>query len=191
MGRLGSAAIASQNSKLPNPLLRIHAISCLVGAILVFAFWQLAEDIRTSISFCVLFGIAAGVFVGLPASVIAYIIPEGDKQSLGAWTGMMWSSCAVTSLTGPPITGALVRQRGIPAVGYWAGSCLLLATALIGLAAWEKRKYDKSKELAELRREGSEDISLPSLQAVPKASRDVHYTLPVVRFSVFSIKSIS
>ena len=138
-----------------------------------------------------LFGIAAGVFVGLPASVIAYIIPEENKQSLGAWTGMMWSSCAVTCLTGPPITGALVRQRGIPAVGYWTGSCLLLATALIGLAAWEKRKFDKSKELAEKYREGSEDIPLEELQAVPKASRDVHYTLPVVRFSIFSIKLTS
>ena len=156
MGRLGSAAIASPNSKSPNPLLCIHAISCLVGAILVFAFWQLAGDIPTSISFCVLFGIAAGVFVGLPASVIAYIIPEENKQSLGAWTGMMWSSCAVTCLTGPPIAGALVRQHGISTVGYWAGSCLLLATVLVGLAAWEKRKCDKSKELAEKRREGSE-----------------------------------
>ena len=158
MGRLGSAAIASSNSKSSSPLLRIHAISCLIGAILVFAFWQLAGDIPTSISFCVLFGIAAGVFVGLPASVIAYIIPEENKQSLGAWTGMMWSSCAVTCLTGPPIAGALVRRHGIPAVGYWAGSYLLLATVLVGLAAWEKRKYDKSKELAEKRRERSEDL---------------------------------
>ena len=158
MGRLGSAAIASSNSKSPNPLLRIHAISCLVGAILVLAFWQLAGNIPTSISFCVLFGIAAGVFVGLPASVIAYIIPEENMQSLGAWTGMMWSSCAVTCLTGPPIAGALVRRHGIPAVGYWTGSCLLLATVLVGLAAWEKRKYDKSKELAEKRREGSEAL---------------------------------
>lgn len=158
MGRLGSAAIASSSSKTPNPLLCIHAISCLVGAILVLALWQLAGNIPTSISFCVLFGIAAGVFVGLPASVIAYIIPEENKQSLGAWTGMMWSSCAVTCLTGPPIAGALVRQHGIPAVGYWAGSCFLLATVLVALAAWEKRKYDKSKQLAEKRREGSEEL---------------------------------
>ena len=105
-----------------------------------------------------LFGIAAGVFVGLPASVIAYIIPEESKQSLGAWTGMMWSSCAVTCLTGPPIAGPLVRRYGTPGVGYWAGSYLLLATALVGLAAWEKRKYDKSKELAEKHRERNEDV---------------------------------
>ena len=129
--------------------------------------------------------------MGLPASVIAYIIPKENKQSLGAWTGMMWSSCAVTCLTGPPITGALVRQRGIAAVGYWAGSCLLLATALIGLAAWEKRKYDKSKELTEKCREGSDDVPFAELQAVPKASRDVQYMLPVIRFSVFSDKFTS
>lgn len=158
MGRLGSAAIASSKSKSPNPLLCIHAISCLIGVILVFVFWPLAGTMKTSILFCVLFGIAVGVFVGLPASVIAYIIPDENKPSLGAWTGMMWSSCAITCLTGPPIAGALVRRHGIHAVGYWAGSFLSLAAMLVGLAAWEKRKYDKSKELAEKRREGGEDL---------------------------------
>ena len=155
MGRLGSAAIASSNPQSPHPLLIIHAISCLVGAVLVFVFWQLAGDIVTSIFFCVLLGMVAGVFVGLPASVISYIIPKENKQSLGAWTGMMWSSCAITCLTGPPIVGTLVRRHSILAVGYWAGSCLLLAAVLVGLAAWEKRKYDRSMELAgEFRGEG-------------------------------------
>lgn len=98
--------------------------------------------------------------MGLPASVITYIIPEEKKQSLGAWTGMMWSSCAVTYLIGPPIAGALVRRHGILAVGYWAGSSLLLAAVLVSLAAWEKRKYDQSKELAEKRREGDEAFGL-------------------------------
>ena len=160
MGRLGSAAIAGSNSQSPHPLLIIHAISCLVGAVLVFVFWQLAGDILTSIFFCVLLGMVAGVFVGLPASVIAYIVPKKNKQSLGAWTGMMWSSCAVTCLTGPPIAGTLVRRHGISAVGCWAGSCLLLATVLVGLAAWEKRKYDKSEELAERRRGEGFDLQI-------------------------------
>ena len=161
MGRLGSATIAGSNAQSPHPLLIIHAISCLVGAVLVFVFWQLAGHIVTSIFFCVLLGMVAGVFVGLPASVIAYIIPKENKQSLGAWTGLMWSSCAVTCLTGPPIAGTLVRRNGISAVGYWAGSCLLLATVLVSLAAWEKRKYDKSTELAGAR--SSEGFDLQAI----------------------------
>ena len=59
-----------------------------------------------------------------------------------------------------PITSALVGRHGIPAVGCWAGLSSSLAAVIVGLAAYDKRNDDKSKELAEKRREGGESLGL-------------------------------
>ena len=58
---------------------------------------------------------------------------------------MMWSFCSIFALAGPSITGQLVKRGGINAVGHWAGVSLLVASVLVGMALWEKMKYDRLK----------------------------------------------
>ena len=82
---------------------------------------------------------------GLPASGVASIIPEEYGDSLGMWTGMMWSICSVFALTGPPIAGEVAKRGGINAIGYWCGCNLLVAVTLISSSMIVKYKQDGKK----------------------------------------------
>lgn len=139
IGRIGSAGLASIPSKWANPLL-VHTVSCFVAALTVFLFWPLADQKEDALGFCVFFGILAGSLLGLPASGVAYIIPTNRQDSLGVWTGMMWTSCCFFALAGPPIAGVLRKRYTIEAVGYWAGANLSVAGALSLLALLANRK---------------------------------------------------
>ncbi len=92
------------------------------------------------------FGVLAGSMLGLPASGVAQIIPADSQDSLGVWTGILWSSCCVFALAGPPIAGALREQFSIEAVGYWAGANLLVAGLLSTAAMLASSVADDTKQ---------------------------------------------
>ena len=99
-----------------------------------------------AIAFCVLFGVSLGAIIGLLASAIAYIILLEHIDLLGAWTGTMWSICSIFALVGQLITGQVIKRGGMNVVGYWAGMSFLLVLELVGMALWEKMKYDRLKQ---------------------------------------------
>jgi MFS family permease len=111
----------------------------------VFCFWPLAHNQNDAIGFCVSLGICLGVIIGIPASCIAHIIPQEQMGYLGAWTGLMWSSCSLFALAGPPIAGYCVKNFGIVAVGYWTGINFALASISVVLAMVTNRKRDISR----------------------------------------------
>ena len=80
--------------------------------------------------------------MGLPTSSVVYVLPEDCADSLGVWTGMMWSVCSVFAFSGPPIVGRIVRTYHLPAVGYWCGANLLVGSTLLVLGMLHRFKYE-------------------------------------------------
>lgn len=78
--------------------------------------------------------------LSLPASGVAYLIPDERQSHAGQWTGMMWSAVSVWALVGPLIAAALKRQFGMNLVGYWTGATLLVTTVLLAWSIYLKRK---------------------------------------------------
>lgn len=58
----------------------------------------------------------------------------------------MWSICSIFALVGQLIAGKVVKRGGINVVGYWARMSFLLVLELVGMALWEKMKYDRLKQ---------------------------------------------
>ena len=162
VGRIGSSIIASCPSNILNPQ-AIHCLSCFSAAVLVTCLWPLADERADALGFCVGFGILAGAMVGLPASCVARIIPNDKYNSLGVWTGIMWSSCCVFAFSGPPIAGVLHKQFGIKSVGMWAGANLLIAS-LLSLAALVFNMRNDKKRL------GSSDVGKDQDQEIAMSS---------------------
>lgn len=96
---------------------------------------------------------------GLPASGVAFILPEELGDSLGAWTGIMWALSSVFALVGPPIVGQLVRHYTIEAVAYWTGLNLVVAGILIavpiGMKHWKNRRERRIDSEPSMRTIGS------------------------------------
>lgn len=125
-----------------NPAL-VHATSCYAAALVVSLLWPLAQQESHALAFCVLFGILSGSLFSLPASGVAYILPNELGDSLGAWTGIMWAMSSVFALVGPPIVGELVRRYTISAVAYWTMMNLIVAGTLITATICAKLWKDK------------------------------------------------
>jgi len=88
-----------------------------LAANFVFCFWGLANKLIDAAVFSILLGMLAGAIFCLPASGVAYIIPEESKDGVGIWTGMMWTPCAPFALAGPPL--AVITRGGEGHCGYW------------------------------------------------------------------------
>ncbi|KAL8972157.1 MAG: hypothetical protein Q9183_000696 [Haloplaca sp. 2 TL-2023] len=158
IGRLASAMVATSWS---NPIV-VHAGTCFVAAILSYFFWPFASNDASAIAFCAIFGILGGSMLSLPASGVAYLIPEERQSHVGQWTGMMWyvslcllcqvtgkvidifrSGVSIFALVGPLIAAALKRRFGMNAIGYWTGSTMLLTAVLFVWSMYLKRKEGK------------------------------------------------
>ena len=100
--------------------------------------------------------------LSLPASGVAYLIPDERQSHVGQWTGMMWyvslchlhpmtgkvteisrSGVSIFALVGPLIAATLKRRFGMNAVGYWTGSTMLLTAVLFVWSMYLKRKEGK------------------------------------------------
>ena len=81
-----------------------------------------------AISFSAMYGILSGSVAGLLASGIADIAPAAQETSLGQWLGMALALSAPPALAGPVVAGAIFKQLGEDAVGFWTGSLLIIAS---------------------------------------------------------------
>ena len=123
----------------------VHAVSCFGAVIVVLPLWPLAQQESHALAFCILFGILGGSLFGLPASGVAFILPNELADSLGAWTGIMWALSSVFALVGPPIVGQIVNRYSIESVAYWTGVNLFMAGMLISGAIWMKYGEDRKE----------------------------------------------
>ncbi|KAI4240804.1 MAG: hypothetical protein L6R40_004918 [Gallowayella cf. fulva] len=150
IGRLASALFATH---LSNPIV-VHTLTCFLASLLAFFFWPFAQNNSGAIAFCTLFGILGGSMLSLPASGVAYLIPDERHSHVGQWTGMMWSGVSIFALIGPLIAAALKRKYGMDAVGYWTGATMLVTTVLFAGSMYLKRKEDKRSTTSTLVGEG-------------------------------------
>ncbi|KAK2060352.1 MFS general substrate transporter, partial [Colletotrichum caudatum] len=63
-----------------------------------------------SVAFALAYGFASGGLVSLPPTVVSVLVPHLDLH--GTWLGMLSTTNAFGSLTGPPIAGVLLKRTG-------------------------------------------------------------------------------
>ncbi|KAL9055174.1 MAG: hypothetical protein Q9206_003244 [Seirophora lacunosa] len=140
IGRLASAVFAT---KWSNPIV-VHTATCFIASLLAFFFWPFAPNNAAALVFVSIFGILGGSMLSLPASGVAYLIPDELQSHAGQWTGMMWSTVSVFALVGPLVAAELNRKFGMNAVGYWTGATLLVTTILFACSMYLKSQEDKT-----------------------------------------------
>ncbi|KAL8705794.1 MAG: hypothetical protein Q9201_001140 [Fulgogasparrea decipioides] len=140
VGRLASAVVAT---RWDNPII-VHAATCFLACIFAFFFWPFAPNNAAAIAFCAIFGVFGGSMLSLPASGVAYLIPNDRQSHVGQWTGMMWSGVSIFALVGPLIAAALKRKFGMDAIGYWTGATMLVTTILFVWSMYLKRKANEA-----------------------------------------------
>ncbi|KAL4256971.1 Proton-linked Monocarboxylate Transporter [Pleurotus pulmonarius] len=106
----------------------IIAPMTLVAAVLTYA-WPYAQDLPSLIVVAIIYGFASGTFVSIFAMPIYSF---GAIEDVGRRVGMCMTLVALGALAGPPISGAINRATGgYTAVGYYAGSMILVAVVLM------------------------------------------------------------
>ncbi|KAL0946436.1 hypothetical protein HGRIS_012659 [Hohenbuehelia grisea] len=102
-----------------------------IAAILTYA-WPFATSKGALIIVAIIYGIASGAFVSIfPVPIYGF----GEIDDVGRRIGMSMTLAAAGALAGPPISGAINKATGgYRAVGYYAGSMILLSVALMLIA---------------------------------------------------------
>ncbi|KAJ3912664.1 major facilitator superfamily domain-containing protein [Lentinula edodes] len=102
----------------------------LVAAALTYA-WPFATTKADFVVVAIIYGFASGVYV---SCFLMPIYEMSDVHDIGRRTGMIMSIGAIGALLGPPISGAInTNTGGYTAVGYYAGSMIVVASALMVL----------------------------------------------------------
>ncbi|KAK6497073.1 hypothetical protein TWF506_004555 [Arthrobotrys conoides] len=124
---------------LPNFIAdRIGSINMQIPAMIISGIlilcWLPMTSFNELILFVVLYGFFSGVFISLPPASVASITP--DVTYFGVRMGMMFSIASVGSLTGTPISGALIHAQGgsLDGARIWSG-CIMLSSAALIIAA--------------------------------------------------------
>ncbi|KAF9269038.1 MFS general substrate transporter [Marasmius fiardii PR-910] len=125
IGRLCSACLVDKAGPV-----NFYGPMTAIAGILTYA-WPFARTQGELIAISVLYGFSSGAFIS------AYILPVysmGEIDDVGRRTGMVMSTSAIGALVGPPISGAINdASGGFEAVGYYAGSMILISVALMVL----------------------------------------------------------
>ncbi|CAL1705216.1 unnamed protein product [Somion occarium] len=123
IGRIGGGIFADKLGAV-----NVMAPATFVAAILTYA-WPFAKSKGEFIVIAIIYGIASGVYVSLLA---APIMAMGEVHDIGVRVGMSMTILAAGALAGPPISGAINQATGgFTAVGYYAGSVVIVAVVLI------------------------------------------------------------
>jgi MFS family permease len=96
--------------------------------------WPYATTKGSLIAIGIIYGFCSGAYVSL---VLVPLVMMGDMRSAGRRTGTGFSVIAFGALAGPPISGAIYQATGgFKDVGYYAGSCILVAVVFLCLAKY-------------------------------------------------------
>ncbi|KAK2044526.1 putative MFS monocarboxylate transporter [Colletotrichum somersetense] len=72
--------------------------------------WLAVRGAAGSVVFALAYGFASGGLVSLPPTVVSILVPHLNLH--GTWLGMLSTTNAFGSLTGPPIAGVLLKKTG-------------------------------------------------------------------------------
>ncbi|KAG8895547.1 hypothetical protein FRB99_000488 [Tulasnella sp. 403] len=114
IGRVGGGFLSDKLG-----CLNVLIPSDIVAAAITFA-WPYCATKVGLINVAVFFGIAFGTSVGLFTAPIAHL---GDPSDIGRRTGMLYTLVSISSLIGPPISGAIFsKSGGFQGVGIYAAT---------------------------------------------------------------------
>ncbi|PBL02118.1 MFS general substrate transporter [Armillaria gallica] len=103
----------------------------IIASVVTYA-WPFARSLASMIVVAVIYGFTSGAFI---SSAVNPIYDFGEISDVGRRTGMAFSIAALGALAGPPISGAInTATRSFEAMGYYAGSAIMLAVALLYVA---------------------------------------------------------
>ncbi|KAK0490622.1 major facilitator superfamily domain-containing protein [Armillaria novae-zelandiae] len=116
----------------------------IIAGVVTYA-WPFARSLASMIVVAVIYGFTSGAFV---SSAVNPIYDFGEINDVGRRTGMAFSIAALGAVAGPPISGAInTATRGFEVMGYYAGSAIMLAVALLYVARYVATGYIKRKVL--------------------------------------------
>ncbi|KAK0206054.1 major facilitator superfamily domain-containing protein [Desarmillaria ectypa] len=96
--------------------------------------WPFARSLTSMIAIVVIYGFTSGAYI---SSTVNPIYSFGEISDVGRRTGMAFSIAALGAVAGPPISGAInTATRGFEAMGYYAGSTIMLAVVLLYVARY-------------------------------------------------------
>lgn len=105
----------------------------IIAGVVTYA-WPFARSLASMIVVAVIYGFTSGAFI---SSAVNPIYDFGEISDVGRRTGMAFSIAALGALAGPPISGAInTATRSFEAMGYYAGSAIMLAVALLYVARY-------------------------------------------------------
>ncbi|KAL8717690.1 MAG: hypothetical protein Q9225_005098 [Loekoesia sp. 1 TL-2023] len=138
IGRLASAVVATRWN---NPII-VHAATCLLAAFLALFFWPFAPNNAAAIAFCSIFGVLGGSMLSLPASGVAYLIPDDRQSHVGQWTGMMWYVSSIIRSILFCVCTCMVREQKV-LIPFSSPRSAVSIFALVGplIAAALQRKF--------------------------------------------------
>ncbi|KIK66365.1 hypothetical protein GYMLUDRAFT_38175 [Collybiopsis luxurians FD-317 M1] len=123
LGRLTSGIVCDRIGAI-----NFMAPMTLVAGVLTFA-WPFARTKAEFIVVGIIYGFASGVYV---SCFLLPVYEMSEVHDFGRRTGMIMTIGAVGALVGPPISGAInTSTGGFAAVGYYAGSTVIVAAALM------------------------------------------------------------
>ncbi|KIJ43985.1 hypothetical protein M422DRAFT_60167 [Sphaerobolus stellatus SS14] len=100
----------------------------IIAAITTYA-WPFARTEASLIIIAIIYGFALGAYISL---IINPIVAMGSTGHVGHRVGVAMTVLGLGALVGPPISGAINRvTHGFPAVGYYAGSMVILGVILM------------------------------------------------------------
>ncbi|KAF9017425.1 MFS general substrate transporter [Hymenopellis radicata] len=98
------------------------------SAVVTFA-WPFAVTKGGLVAIAVVYGFVSGSFIALFSNPV---MEFGDTSDVGRRVGMTRSIMSLGALVGPPISGAInSKTGGFEAVGYYAGSAILVGVGLM------------------------------------------------------------
>ncbi|KAK0387505.1 hypothetical protein NLU13_5818 [Sarocladium strictum] len=137
-GRMVPALIAD---RWTGPLL-IYIVWTLGAAISIFA-WIAVRSVTATYAWSAFFGFfSSGLMSLLPATATSLC---KDMSKVGTRMGMIFTICAIPSLTGAPLAGRIVQAMDGDYLGaqIWGGLSMVVGATLLGATAWASRREER------------------------------------------------
>lgn len=91
--------------------------------------WPFAQSKGSLIAVAVLYGMPSGAYI---SGFVVPLYEMGEMADIGRRVGMAMTLAACGAVAGPPISGAIYGATGgYKAVGYYAGSTILLSVSMM------------------------------------------------------------
>ncbi|KAF7373937.1 MFS general substrate transporter [Mycena sanguinolenta] len=96
--------------------------------------WPFCRTIPSIVGISILYGFASGAWLALIGSAVGQM---GSIDDLGRRIGAINTVAGIGAVCGPPISGLFADSKlGYIAVGYFAGSAILVGSSLIFVSRW-------------------------------------------------------